>query len=144
MSHSVNDATNAPLWRCLLAIVYDSFLIAGLLLVVFALALAARQGEALPTGLSAYSLLLLLVPWIFYCGFWMNGGQTLGMRAWKIKVQTESARPLSLSVASWRFTAALLSAASLGMGYLWMLVDKHNRSWHDHLSKTQIIVTKKR
>ncbi|MEM7279352.1 MAG: RDD family protein, partial [Pseudomonadota bacterium] len=123
---------------------YDSFLIAGLLLIVFALALASRMGQPLPTGLSGYSLLIVLVPWAFYCGFWINGGQTLGMRAWKIKVQAANARSVNLSVASLRFAASILSTASLGMGFLWMLIDKDGRSWHDRLSGTQIIQTQRR
>ena len=61
---------------------------------------------------------------------------TRGLRAWKIKVLTLDKKPISWKQAFLRFTFAILSWLFLGLGFLWILIDKNQRSWHDHLSKT--------
>jgi len=33
---------------------------------------------------------------------------------------------------------AILSWGFCGLGFLWILIDKNQRSWHDHLSKTAL------
>jgi hypothetical protein len=43
-----------------------------------------------------------------------------------------------------RCLGALLSAACLGLGYLWCLVDKHGRYWHDYISRTELVLVPKR
>jgi hypothetical protein len=37
-----------------------------------------------------------------------------------------------------RFLLSLLSAAALGMGFLWSLLDRQQRCWHDRLSGTRL------
>ena len=43
-----------------------------------------------------------------------------------------------------RCLGALLSAACLGLGYLWCLVDRRGRYWHDYLSHKELILLPKR
>ena len=43
-----------------------------------------------------------------------------------------------------RCLGALLSAACLGLGYLWKLVDRNHRYWHDYLSGTRLVLLPKR
>ena len=38
-----------------------------------------------------------------------------------------------------RFLVAILSWLALGLGYLWTLVDKRKRSWHDLYSDSVIV-----
>jgi len=83
--------------------------------------------------------LLVLFTFVFYGWFWTHGGQTLGMRAWKLKLVRENAEPITWLQAFFRFCYAIISWIPLGAGYLWMLVDKKNLSWHDRTSKTYII-----
>ena len=80
----------------------------------------------------------------FHIGFWKHGGQTLGMRAWKIKGLREDGAPLSVRDAAVRYLAAILSALPLGLGYLWSLFDPHRRAWHDRLSHTMLVVLEKK
>ncbi|CDI00936.1 putative RDD domain containing protein [Candidatus Competibacter denitrificans Run_A_D11] len=86
----------ARLPRRLAAILYDSLLLAGVLLVASALALAIAVavwgGETVTLhdplrSNPFFSMYLLLVCFLFYGGFWVHGGQTLGMRAWRIQVR---------------------------------------------------------
>jgi uncharacterized RDD family membrane protein YckC len=85
--------------------------------------------------------ILFLETYAFFVLFWMYRGQTLGMLAWKLAVRTEDGAPLSLRQATLRFFGALVSAAALGLGYLWIWVDRDNRSWGDIMSGTRIVRT---
>jgi uncharacterized RDD family membrane protein YckC len=81
-----------------------------------------------------------LIPLIFFTSFWVLGGQTLGMRAWRIKVVTAEGAPLSWGDALKRHLAALLSWLILGLGYIWILIDPEKLAWHDRISKTRLIM----
>ncbi|MGD0960170.1 MAG: RDD family protein [Methylomonas sp.] len=127
--------------RRLAAICYDALLLAAVLFLAAALILPFNAGQAVSAENSFHILLyrsyLLLVCFIYYGWFWVNGGQTPGLRAWSLKVATFDGRPLSWRQAFLRFATAVLSWACLGAGFLWSLFDKHGLCWHDYLSKTR-------
>jgi uncharacterized RDD family membrane protein YckC len=81
----------------------------------------------------------LAVAFVFFVGFWTRRGSTLGMLAWGLRVETVDGRTVSLSEASLRFFAALLSWLPLGLGFAWQLWDKDQRTWHDRLSNTRLV-----
>ncbi|TRW91323.1 RDD family protein [Candidatus Methylobacter oryzae] len=124
--------------RRLAATLYDILLLIGLLFVATALLLPFNGGQAFTAQQFFFPLYLLLVSFFFYAWFWTHGGQTLGLRAWKIKVLTLDMRPISWEQALFRFAAAIISWSFCGLGILWILIDKDQCSWHDHLSKTAI------
>ncbi len=123
-------------FRRLAAMVYDSFLLVALWFLATALLLPLNGGHAFSSGQLFYPVYLLSVSFGFYGWFWTHGGQTLGLKAWKIKVLTLEGRPLTWKQAAWRFLAALLSWVVCGLGFLWILWDKNGHAWHDGLSKT--------
>jgi uncharacterized RDD family membrane protein YckC len=122
----------------LTVILYDLLLLVAVLFVATALVLPLNAGKAYTTQQFFFPLYLLLVSFLFYAWFWTHGGQTLGLRAWKIKVLTLDKKTISWKQALLRFTAALLSWGFFGLGFMWILIDKNQRSWHDHLSKTAL------
>ncbi|WP_020563695.1 RDD family protein [Methylosarcina fibrata] len=124
--------------RRLAAIVYDLFLLLALLFAATLIVLPLNNGEAFSSTQYFYPLYLLAVSFLFYAWFWTHGGQTLGMRAWKIKVLTCDRKPIGWSQACLRFAAALLSVAACGLGFVWILIDPHRRAWHDRLSGTAL------
>jgi len=69
----------------------------------------------------------------------LHGGQTLGMRAWKLQLQNMRPGPISWWQVLLRFMVALLSALLCGLGYLWMLIDKQKLTWHDRYSETRVV-----
>lgn len=148
----MSQARAPHLFRRLGAILYDSLLIGALLLLAMALvvvALGSLHGwESFdPGGLRrspVYIAYLCCVPLFFYLWFWTHGGQTLGMRAWRMRVVTVEGRPLRLRDAVLRFACALLSWIALGLGFLWVLVDRQHLAWHDRLSATRLVLTPKR
>ena len=134
------DLASAPgFFRRLAAQLYDIFLLVAVLFVATALLLPFTTGEAVSDQqLIIYRIYLVIISFFFYGWFWTHGGQTLGLRAWKIKVLTLDQKPLGWTQALLRFTTAIASWGFFGLGFLWILVDKNRRGWHDHLSKTAV------
>lgn len=131
---------NATLLRRLGAIIYDTVLagfsiviVAGILSVSF----TALTGIKPPDVLMI--LLYALMAYGFFIWFWTHGGQTLGMRAWKVRVVTEGGQPLNRQQATSRFLWALLSWAALGTGFLVSLIDPEKLTWHDRFSRTRLV-----
>ncbi|MEM1263383.1 MAG: RDD family protein [Pseudomonadota bacterium] len=136
-----SEATKRRSWlgRRLGALLYDWLLIVALWFVCSGVVLALRGGELPPTNTSWFTGLLLLVPVVFYTGFWTHGGQTLGMRAWNLKLTGPDAGPVSIVAAGRRLAAAFPSLTLAGLGLLWTLIGPQHRSWHGYLSGTTLV-----
>jgi uncharacterized RDD family membrane protein YckC len=100
-------ALPSPLWRRLAAAVYD-----GLLLI--AVIMVAALAEVLARNLLGYARdWSLLRAWLFLCGlgffgwFWTHGGQTPGMRAWRLRVRRLDGAGLRWPVAAVRYAGML-------------------------------------
>lgn len=145
------DLKNASLWRRLAAIGYDVMLLIALWfattmvymlikgIIIGSEAMQQIAEAESPTSDLLLSISLLLVTFLFFAYFWQKLGQTLGMQVWRIRVQTLSGKGIDWQQAALRFTGALLSAAALGLGYLWMLWDKDKMTWQDKLSKSRVV-----
>jgi uncharacterized RDD family membrane protein YckC len=126
-------------FRQLASIVYDLLVVVALLMVLTGLVIAARAGRAFDPQSAWFRLLLLVGWWAYFAWSWTHGGQTLGMRAWRLQLESSAGGPVSLGRASLRFGAAWLSALALGLGFLWCLVEPDGRSWHDRISGTVLV-----
>ncbi len=125
--------------------VYDGLLLIALWMIATGVLVAFNHGEAIPPGHLGYQLVLLAIGAVFLCGFWWRAGRTLGMQAWRLcLVRRDDGGPVDLRLALLRYLAALLSWASLGLGFLWSLVDRDRLAWHDRLSGTQLVVIPRR
>lgn len=120
----MNTLPVAGFWRRLAALVYDLLVVIALLMV--AAGIGTLVAELLVPGLNSNSpdtlrhhplyLAWLLLWWFgYYAWSWRKGGQTVGMKAWRIQVQSVSGSQLlgwqilvRLSVSA--FAAALLLA----------------------------------
>ncbi len=131
--------TPASLARRLAAIFYDALLLLAILIFATLMVLPLNYGDAIAPNNPVYTSYLLIVSFFFYAWFWTHGGQTLGMRAWKLRIQTLDGQTINWRHALLRFLAAIPSGALLGAGYLWMLVDKDGLTWHDRFSETMIV-----
>lgn len=116
--------------------VYDTLLVAALWLFTL-FPMVAISNDAV-YGAAVRSVLFLEL-YGFFVFFWVRRGQTLGMLAWRLEIHTCDHTPLTLSQATMRFLAAMLSFACLGLGYLWILVDPQRRSWSDMMSATRVL-----
>lgn len=129
--------------RRLGAVVYDALLVGALLLVASALSIALNGGEALAPGNALLRGWLALVAIAFYVGFWSVGGQTLGMRAWRLRLVTRDGGPVPLHLSLLRVGFGLLSLLPAGLGFWWSLIDRDGLAWHDRGSGTMLVVLPK-
>ncbi len=118
------------------------FLIAFIFLAVRGADIAQHEPHALKTQLFP---LLLVGTFAFYGWFWMHGGQTLGMRAWRLQVVDAhlDGRPLRLTQCLSRFLVGLISFSAFGLGYWWVLFSPSGDTWHDTLSGTRTLLLPK-
>ena len=145
---------SASFWRRFAAMIYD------LLVAVAILMLASGIALILPATLNAagiieltenfsaadwlnqtplYLVYLLLVLAGFFGWFWWRSGQTVGMRAWRLKVQQRNGQRLTTK----QVLVRLLTCA-FGLGNLWVLVDfKNRRAWHDYFAGTELVTLSK-
>jgi uncharacterized RDD family membrane protein YckC len=127
----------AGLLRRLGAMAYDGILVLAVWLVTLAIAVAFHHGVAVVNpALSS----LLFVEWFAYFTYsWVRRGQTVGMLAWQLRLESDLSAPLRPGQALLRFIGALLSFGLGGIGYLWMYIDPDRRTWPDILSRTHVV-----
>jgi len=130
-----------PLPRRLLAIVYDSIILMGLLMMASAIALPFGSENTIAFRDFWFTFWLFLVCFAYLGGCWRYGGMTVGMRAWKIKLVSDNDEIISWPRCFLRFLVALVSLLVLGLGILWALVDRNKRCWHDLAARTLLIKT---
>jgi uncharacterized RDD family membrane protein YckC len=142
MNIDLGNAAAPGLLRRLAAIFYDSWLVVGIWLLGVIIDTFVRDEKGLGLAISHLPLQLFFIvaPLLFFGWFWTHGGQTLGMRAWRLKLLADSGEPVSARQAIVRFFAACLSALVLALGYLWVLFDRDRKSWHDHISGTRLVM----
>ena len=128
----------AGLFYRLVAMFYDTLLLLSVLLIATALALLATKGT-LHYHNPFFRTFLFLICFSFYTWFWLHGGQTLGMRVWRLRLQRIDGQPITIWQALLRFMVAIPSLALAGLGLLWILVDKDKLAWHDRISESMIV-----
>jgi uncharacterized RDD family membrane protein YckC len=129
----------APLLRRLAALVYDALLLLALLFVFTLLVILMRGGREVGAGTPWFGGSIVAIALLFCAGFWTRGGQTLGMRAWRIRVVAANGGTISWPRAAARFFAGWLAALPAGLGYWWAWIDRERCCWHDRLSGTRVI-----
>ena len=139
----------AGLLRRLGAMLYDLLIVGALMFIVTALFLPFTGGEAITPDRSVaveriYQSALLLVVVLFFYVFWTWRGQTVGMVAWRLRVERSDGTLLTWRDALLRLGGACVSLAAVGMGYFWIWIDRDRRAWHDRWSGTRVVVVPKK
>ena len=75
----------------------------------------------------------------YFAWFWTHGGQTPGMKIWRICVVGDDGKAIGWRTALVRSAAAVLSWAPLAGGFLWAIFDDRRLAWHDRLSGSRLI-----
>jgi uncharacterized RDD family membrane protein YckC len=132
--------------RRLAALVYDSLVITAILILstaVVMMFIVIFMGE---TAITEQKVLVenplyfawLLATWFYYYAWcWRTGGQTLGMKAWRLKLVSNDNLIISYKHAFIRFISSFLGLANLGVLF------PGKRGWHDRLSHSDIVVIDK-
>lgn len=162
MNQPASALPPGPLWRRLAAAVYDLLMLVALVMTAILLALAVAAPLDLDHGpvwsafLRGYGLSIGLA----YFGWcWTHGGQTLGLRAWRLRLRRGSGGDIGWRIAMVRYGWALVgpltglwvlavgdyarwavnaASAALIAPYLPCLFDARTRSLPDLLAGTEI------
>jgi uncharacterized RDD family membrane protein YckC len=146
----VTGGASAGFGRRAAALLYDSLLVAGMLMIYTSGALYVSHlsglaaGEAIePARAGAWFYLYQAGEIGVIAGYslinWTRSGQTLGMRAWHLRAVTESGQPLDLRAAALRFAFGVLAWAPAALGVLWLYADPEHLALHDRLSRTRVV-----
>lgn len=118
--------------------VYDGLLLIALWMIAAAAVIVPLDGAVAP-GNPGFQFYLLMVAWIYFAICWRKG-QTLGMKAWRIRLVSD--QPLiSWLVTLVRFAVALVSLFCFGLGFAWSLFHPRRATWHDLASGTFLVTT---
>ena len=138
----LTDAVTPGILRRLGAIFYDALLLIALVFVATA-AITLPFGNPSGAGLLVFQFFIFeIIPLIFFTFFWAWGGQTLGMRAWRLKLVRMDGGKVGWPEALKRHFASLLSLLAGGLGFVWILFDPQKLAWHDRLSDTRLVIMK--
>jgi uncharacterized RDD family membrane protein YckC len=140
----VTSGTSAGFGRRLAALLYDSVLLAALLVVFTSGAVFLNHRRAIEPATAGawvyvYRAGLIGVIAGYYLLNWTRSGQTLGMRAWHLRAVTAAGKPLSLKAAALRFACGVLAWAPAALGVLWLYFDPERLALHDRLSNTRVV-----
>lgn len=128
--------------RRMLALLYDFFPMLGVWFLIGVIALIAHRGEAIVADTLAGWLELIAlwtVTGLYATLSWRRGGQTLGMRPWRLRVigTGDAAPPLR---ALWlRYAVGTFSLLFAGLGFWWAWLDRDRLTWHDRASGTRMV-----
>ena len=149
------DAPRAGLIRRLAAMLYDWLILAALWMAAMMLALLlvtllnsigvislanyTDHADFIAQHKIWFQLYSLLWFFWFYLYFWYKGGQTLGMRAWRLLLVQQNGAAISFKQGLLRALAALFGLGNL---WLWLRWGK-GLALQDQLTNTQVIVLTK-
>lgn len=136
-----NENAPANLLRRFAAMGYDALALIALWFLATAVLLPFTGGEAVPPGNLWYPAWLTVVAYLYLGGSWTHGGQTLGMRAWRLRLVTLESESVSWPRALLRLVVAVPSILLFGAGLWWALWESRRRTWYDLAAGTLVVRT---
>lgn len=121
--------------RRLASLLYDALLLFAVAFFAGLLFLYASGGAPLEGWLlRAHQLFLLAVFAAYFLWCWLRGGQTLAMKAWRVRLVGVTPRRALL-----RFALASVLVPS-AVSIAWALFDRDRQFLHDRLSGTRLVL----
>lgn len=122
-------------WRRLASMLYESLLVFAVAFFAGWIFFFASGGKNATSGALRHELqafiLVVLAAYFLWC--WLRGGQTLAMKAWKIRLVDVTPTKALL-----RFVYAVVLVPT-GLSVLWVLVDREKQFLHDRLAGTRLV-----
>ena len=133
MNNSIDKYENIGFLKNMVICLYDLMLLFSVLFFMSLPWIMITSGEAITNNIF-YQFYLLLIILIYYLWFWVNHGQTLGMKSWKTYVLNQNNQRITIRQGMLRILISLIG------GHLLLIFSK--KSLQDIISKTHIIVKK--
>lgn len=158
-----------PLWRSFAGAIYDGILLLALWLTASLVASffqAIGNYDSTAQWMQGLRIYLFVLGLLLFGWFWTHGGQTPGLKAWRLRLERSDGEPLRWPVAAVRYTAMLvcwgislapvllatplrasvphlegIAWLCLGLfciGCIWAQMDRQHRSPQDHVAGTRI------
>jgi len=121
------------LWRRAIAFLYDSLLLISVYFLVTAISLPLNDGHAIEHF--SFKIILFAIGYLFFDWFWRHGGQTLGMRAWRLQLETINGGEISRFQTLKRYVFGCLL---FGFTLVFILFSPRKEALHDRISGTVI------
>jgi uncharacterized RDD family membrane protein YckC len=137
---AATSATPAGIRRRLASMIYEAFLLVGVLSVAFVLPhllLGLTLKAATPGALLWLHVFVVLLA--YFAWLWKRNGQTLAMQTWKIRLVAAGGGALTNRQIVLRYMLAWPSLLLCGLGVLWALVDRDRQFLHDRLAGTRLV-----
>jgi uncharacterized RDD family membrane protein YckC len=132
----------------LVAYIIDGFVLSVVWIALAALGIAflgasIEDGQVTGSGAGAFTALMVvgtLVSFLYFPFFWARGGQTPGMRVFRLRVVRDAdGGPIGWGPAILRLIGFWVSSAVFYLGFIWIFIDKRRRGWHDLIAGTVVI-----
>jgi len=131
MNNSIDKYENIGFLKNMVICLYDLMLLFSVLFFMSLPWIMITSGEAITNNIF-YQFYLMLIILIYYLWFWVNHGQTLGMKSWKTYVLNQNNQTITIRQGMIRILISLVG------GHLLLIFNK--KSLQDIISKTHIIV----
>ena len=90
-------------------------------------------------ALGAMVIISTIIGMLYFIYFFGTTGKTPGKQVLKIKVVTVDGSPLTYGVGFMRWIGYLVAGLTLGIGFLWILIDKNKQGFEDKIAKTYVV-----
>lgn len=130
------------------ALVYDALLLIAVLMVA-TLPWVLTRGNADPQALNfeplgpVYQVYIALVIYAYFAIGWCRGGQTLGMKSWRLRLVKSAGGSVTPGQALVRLLVAPVAWLPLAAGIVWQHFDSDGLTWQDRASGTRVVVLRK-
>ena len=118
---------------------YEGLVVFSILLIGFLMPQIVLSGFGWILSPRALWIHILLLLMIYFVWCWLNGGQTLPMKTWKLRIINADGSPLRPMQAVLRYLIAWPSILLLGVGIFWAIFDKDQQFLHDRLAGTRVV-----
>ena len=123
-----------------MCMVYEALLLAAILFIAGFLFIYATDYPQHPALRPVLQIFLLLIVASYFVWFWSNGGQTLAMKTWRLRVQNRRGELLNAPQALQRFSMALVGLLLGGITIWWALFDREEQFLHDRLAGSRVVL----
>lgn len=117
---------------------YDGLVLIAIWMVGTSVVVIVGNSE-IGSGNPLFQVYLLALAYVYFHVSWRRAGQTLGMRAWRIRIDAGDG-PMTPAQSLLRVLAGLASIAPLGLGFAWALARDDRRAWPDLASGSRLLV----